>query len=249
MKKLTTIAAGLMLLAVTAPASLAQQRDGDRATPPPRGEGQPMEGHRPPPPRGEMGPRDGRPHDGEEMGEEFGEREGKRGYDGRFGRSEPPLREDQTEEALEVLAAFNPEAAKQLEEMVKEDPDKARNLIVKRVPFIARLLQMKKDDPEGFELRAGDYRLDQQARELANKYRELEAADKDLDARDVKRELEKVVEAHFDVRQKMREHILKKMEERLDVMRADLEKRDDDRKDLIEQRVGELVTEGAGKRW
>lgn len=249
MKKIKTLVAALTLLAITAPV-LAQN---DR--PAPRSEttrGERDGGHRPPPPRGgepgEMGPPLDR--ENQDMRDGMGDREGgDRDGKSRFGRFDPPLREDQTQEALEVLAAFDPEAAAQLTEMVKEDPDKARNLIVRRVPFIARLLQLKKDDPQGFDLRASDYRLDKQARDLAVKYRELDAADNRIEAKDTLRQLENVVEAHFKVRQEMREHILKKMEERLEEMRKSLKERDDDRRDLVAQRVDELVTDKAEYRW
>jgi hypothetical protein len=97
--------------------------------------------------------------------------------------------------------------------------------------------QMKEDDPEMFELMQADMKLDQQTREQAEEYRRAKPSEREA----IKTKLAKLVEEHYDVRQKRRELELRRLEEQLTRLRDSVKKRVDEKEVMIKQRVSQLV--------
>lgn len=102
-----------------------------------------------------------------------------------------------------------------------------------------RLEDLKEVDPELYELEKSDMDLDRQTHQLGE---QLRRAPKTKQA-DLRKQLNDLVQKHFDVRQARRELHLVRLAEELDKLRASMEKRKAARDQIISRRVSELVGE------
>lgn len=95
-------------------------------------------------------------------------------------------------------------------------------------------------DPEMIKLIQGDHDIGQRARQLAQQIREGKPGSEGVDR---KAELSKLVNEHFDVRQKRRELELKRLEEKLARLREVIKRRSDSRELIVGKRLSELLGE------
>lgn len=98
---------------------------------------------------------------------------------------------------------------------------------------------IEKADPEMYELLKGDHDIEQQTRELAIQYRRAPAEQKP----EIKKEIKKLVNEHFQLRQQRRELELKRLDEELKRLREAFEARNDAREVIVGKRVAELLGE------
>jgi hypothetical protein len=102
-----------------------------------------------------------------------------------------------------------------------------------------RLEELKKYDPEMYELEKKDLELEQQSFDLGQQYRRAPRDQRDA----LKTQLQDVVQKHFEARQARRQLQLKRLEEELDRMRSAMERRTESRVQIVERRVVELIGE------
>jgi len=88
-----------------------------------------------------------------------------------------------------------------------------------------------------FKLLRQEMDLDRQTRALAEDYRQSPRPKRD----DIKKQLEKLVDQQFEVRQQRRQLELKRLEEELQSLRDAMERRNKARKQIVEKRVTELL--------
>ncbi|MGQ9576393.1 MAG: hypothetical protein ACUVUC_13850 [Thermoguttaceae bacterium] len=100
---------------------------------------------------------------------------------------------------------------------------------------------MEKSDPEMYKLLKEEADLDRRSLALAAQYRRAPAEGRE----EIKKELSKLVDQHFDVRQKRRQLELKRLEEGLQRLRDAIEQRNKARKQIVEKRVIELLGQEA----
>jgi hypothetical protein len=98
---------------------------------------------------------------------------------------------------------------------------------------------MQRDDPEMFELHVKDRTLEQQTLQLAEQYRRAPAEER----AEIAKQLDKVVNQHFEVRQERRLLELKRMETEIDRLRKTIERRKEARDTIIKKRMAELTGE------
>lgn len=164
--------------------------------------------------------------------------------DDRPGRHHPMTDQD-VDAARQIIAQLYPELAERMDALYNEDPEKLRRTIEKRFSRVRFLVKLQERDPAMFELRIDDIRLGQATYVLAKQIKQAHLDD-DKDAyKTLYAELEKKLEAHFNVKQKVRQAELVFLRRRVEQLEEDLDDRDDDRDDLIEQRLNELV----GAEW
>ncbi len=159
------------------------------------------------------------------------------------------MNEDEVREAIEVLREIDPEKAEKLAQHVHEDPHRVGQALHEHFPNLGRFLAMRRHDPQMFELRIDDLRLNHQAHEIARRVHEAEASQDDMLAAAEGVRLEQIVVEHFEVRQQIRERELMKLQQRIEQMRDQLEQRAADRDALITERLDELTGEDAGNSW
>ncbi len=169
--------------------------------------------------------------------------------DGRHSHYQLPMSEKQIDEALALLKKVRPALAQRLAQVRDESPQRVGWLIEHRFPHLRYLLELKENDPDMYELRVDDVRLSYESQDLAEQYRQAQKDNNHRQVRELRSKLEKLVESHFEVRQKIRQLELKRLEQRIEDLREQIEKRDDDRDELVEQRLGELVGTDEGVRW
>lgn len=173
-----------------------------------------------------------------------------------YHRKRAPLSESQIDEALELLDTLHPDLAAKLREHRSEQANlsdeqrrKVGAIIQHRFPRLRYLLYLKKTDPEMYELRVEDVRLTLESRRVAERYTTARREDDRQRMRDLEDGLEGLLEEHFEVRQQLHELELQRLEQRIETLRDQIEAREDDRDDVIEQRLGELIGTDDGARW
>ena len=174
----------------------------------------------------------------------------------RYRHGRRPLSEEQLDEALTLLEKLHPELAEKLKarqakqsELDPEDRDHVGAIIQRHFPRLRHLLQLKDTDPAMYELRVEDVRLTLQSRRLAQQYSEALRQEDEQRAEQRFDELQALLEAHFEIRQRLRQLELQRLEQRIAALREQIEAREDDRDEVIEQRLHELVGTEEGARW
>ena len=161
-----------------------------------------------------------------------------------------PLDPERIRRRLDILRQAYPEMAEKIERQLEEHGDNPQRLklLLERLrriaPHIDRWERMMRDDPKAFELELADVKLGHRARQLAIKVHR----DNDPES-EAAQELKRVIEQHFDVRQRKREYELKKLEQRIQKLRADLEARRAHRDQVIDKRFEEVMKAGSGAAW
>ena len=150
--------------------------------------------------------------------------------------------------AMEVLKDINPKLAERMQ-AAKDDPQRAHAMLRHLWPRIRKLMEIKKSDPDLYEWSVRDMRIGLECDKLRRQFQEAtKGGDKDR-VRETRSQIVDKVEEHFDVRQKMRELELERVERRLAEWRKQLEKRAAKRKELIQERVNDLTGEQREPRW
>jgi len=96
---------------------------------------------------------------------------------------------------------------------------------------------LEKRDPDMFKVLKQEMDLERQTRELAGDYRQASAAKRD----EIKKQVEKLVDQQFEVRQQRRQLELKRFDEELQRLRDAIERRSKAHKQIVEKRVAELL--------
>ena len=179
---------------------------------------------------------------------QFGERDRPARPQGRRDQDRP-MDVRQVREALEVLRQIDPEKADELEQHLEQNPQRVGRALRENFPNLGRFMAMRRYDPEVFELRVKDFKLSRLSQQSAHRFHTAQnAGDDELAAAELS-VLQGIVSEHFDVRQKIREHELMKLEHQIQVLRDQLQQRADDREQLIEDRLDELVSQDKDARW
>lgn len=98
---------------------------------------------------------------------------------------------------------------------------------------------LRRSDPEMFELESSDRELERRGWELSQQFRRSNGNEKDA----LRKQISETVNQHFDVRQKRRELMLARMEKELARMREELKKRSELREQIMNRRMNELTGE------
>jgi len=184
-----------------------------------------------------------RPNDGV-----LGEMDGPPVHD-RHGDHGPPMNEEETREAIEILRKIDPDKAEQLEQHLGENPQRVARALHESFPKLRRFLMMKRHDPQGFELWVEDLRLNREAMESAERLRRAWAQGNELEAAAEEVTLRQIVSDHFDIRQQIREHQLAKLEQRIHELNEQLDERASNRDELIDDHLDGLTGQAVGDRW
>ena len=144
------------------------------------------------------------------------------------------------QEALDIIKKHDPDFAAKLSELKKRAPRKY-NVLMRNSGRTAVIARMEND--EGMEKDAvRAFSLDYETKELSRKYNK--AADGNR-AR-IRKELSVKVSELFDIRLKVRESKIKRMEKDLGKLKKRLEKRKGNKARIVEERVRQLTGESFG---
>lgn len=99
------------------------------------------------------------------------------------------------------------------------------------------LEELKKYDPEMYELENKDLELERQTFDLSQQYRRAPREQRET----LKTQLQDLVQKHFEARQNRRQLQLKRLEEELERMRTAMQRRTEMQGQIVERRVSELI--------
>lgn len=190
-------------------------------------------------------PGDRRSHAGGRPDGKFG-RPGRGGRDRRSEADMDRMRKH-IDERLEILREIQPEMAERLEQHIEQrggvNPERLRMVIGERFQRVERLLSLKREDPDAYQLAIADLTLERKARELADGIRGQGGDDIQ------RQQLRTAIAEHFDVRQRKYEHELHRLEQRIAELRRQLDTRRQHRETLEQSRFDELVATPERPEW
>lgn len=103
--------------------------------------------------------------------------------------------------------------------------------------------RLEQDDPEMYALLKADHEMERKSLEISHELRQLPTEQRVKK----KEELTKLLNEHFDVRQKRRELQIKRMEEELKKLRDAVTKRNEARAEVVGKRLSELTGDEGDK--
>ncbi|MCU0645040.1 MAG: hypothetical protein MUC94_12360 [bacterium] len=151
---------------------------------------------------------------------------------------EKDITPEQEQEILERIKKENPEQAKELMFFKKEQPLRFKQFLIQRQHEFERLEELKERDPERFEQKKKEQFLEQQSRQLAEKFR---ASKDEKEKAKIKSDLSIVLSELFDLREKDREEEMKLLNEKLETLKSVLNERKQKKKEIIDRRLQELI--------
>jgi hypothetical protein len=192
----------------------------------------------PMPPGPPMPPAEGRRHESRREGAE----EGPEGSRFRI----PRLFRDVTDEEIGDILGFMKENMpwmhEEMEKLRQADPDRFRQ-VCRRLRFeIGQLRAMKERDPEGFRQALEAKRLKFHSGVLAAKVR---AAQSPEEREQLAAKLRKTLERQFQLETAAQEAAIRRLEERIAAVRKELQERAARRKEILQQRLDQLMSEKA----
>lgn len=234
----------------------ALERLGRGESPEDVGRGLPM-GRRPGRDGEPQGPGAGeRPKDGLRGGPRGGPRDGVRGDDGERGGPGEAMRDarrgegeraegspEEHEQLMALLRESMPRLAARIDEATKTDPEAGKRMMTRWAPRLREAAELKRHDPELFDLRMAEMRQGWTVIEASRAARELGKAshDKDEGIADkrtkAKDELKAALAAQFDARLAMQSHEVSALEKRLSELKGHL----DEQRAAKDARVGETM--------
>ncbi len=156
---------------------------------------------------------------------------------------------EQIDERIAIVRQVYPELADQLEKTKESNPKRVIRKLHEHWPMLQRLMHLKKNDSQGFKLHVQDIRLAFECNKLNGQMRAA-VAEQDTDKSGVLRQrLRGIVAEHFDVRQKMKEHELAKLEKRIDKLRTQLKNRVEKKDEIIQERLDEFTRKPSRSAW
>ncbi len=161
----------------------------------------------------------------------------------------PRLSEEEFKERLELLRELHPDLAERLEQLKDRNPQRVGAMIREHFPRLGEMLELRRRDPELFELRVKDIRANRKTLELAERYRQARRAGDQAQSQSLRDELQAAIREHFEVRQAQRERELAMLEERLEELRQRIKERTAQREELIQKRISELSEKARDAEW
>jgi len=161
----------------------------------------------------------------------------------RWSRRRPQLDEQQMAGAVEVLKAMRPDLAERISLAMAENPERVREMVMREYPRLRYMIALKRRDPKMFDLRAEDIRLAYQSQQLAEDIRKLDQAENVERREAAQAQLAQLLKEHYEVRHRLRELEIVRLEQRLEQLREELDERAARREAIIRQRLQELLKE------
>lgn len=148
------------------------------------------------------------------------------------------LTEEQESAVLDYMKEVRPDQVEGLLKLKVTRPNQYRRLLSRVFREMRYLEDVKKRDPERYEILSREKRLENDSRELARKYRET---DDEAEKERIKKEMLDLLDQIFDLRQANREFEIERLEKRLAEAKENNRKRLENKDQIIEQRLAELL--------
>ena len=150
------------------------------------------------------------------------------------------IQEEEMPEALAVLHDYRPELVKRFQDWAERHPENARKMLSRSVPMMTRLIRMRRDDPAGYRLAIEDLRAYRFTVALSKLLKEAQKDKDQARIDDLTEKLRTLLTHHFEVRQKIREREIQKLQDRIDQLRTQMDRRVEKREQILNLRFKQL---------
>lgn len=152
----------------------------------------------------------------------------------------PDLTDELLTEVMAVIADLDEPLHARLSTAMERNPEAVRSRLQADLPRWMTAVELKRNDPELYQINVRDRRLAQETGRLVGEFHAARRAG-DTDKVDALRaRIETLVADHFDVRQKLRERDLAQLQQRLEFLRAQVQQRRERRQEVIRQHLQQL---------
>ncbi|MBN2028858.1 hypothetical protein JW824_01305 [bacterium] len=156
------------------------------------------------------------------------------------------LNPQQEAEVLKYLEEYSPELAERLSRIKESNSDTYREQLSRAYRQMIYMDNLKETDPEQYERVSEERRLELESNQLATQYKNTTDED---EKRGIKAELEDLLFELFDYRQMNRIVEIERLEERLESLKEENQNRLDNKDQIVNNRLLELLGERSGLEW
>jgi len=153
--------------------------------------------------------------------------------------------DDYVPKALEYLKHFEPEKARRLHGLKGTRPDLVRGQVMQTVGKLAQFEKLRRDDPEHAELLMRRAQLTRKAGEIAKGHRAAGLEEK----AEIKEHLGDVLNELFDTRTELMEREFRHLTERVDKLEDSIRSRQEQKGNLVTERLSQLTGKGQTYAW
>lgn len=158
-------------------------------------------------------------------------------YDGEV----PELTDELLSEVMEVIKDFDEALHARLSTAMQANPDVVRGRIRSDLRRWMGAVELKRSDPELYELNIKDRHFAHETSRLAGEFAAARRQSDTAKMESIRGQLQELVGEHFDVRQKLRERDLAQLEQRLEFLRTQVQQRRERREEIIAAHLEELL--------
>ena len=151
------------------------------------------------------------------------------------------MSERERDELKSFIAEHYPERYDDMLELEETDPEMFSRQLGRMLPEMMKMHELSQDDPELFEVRIAEHRTEYELRRLARRYRHAADEGQREEFRGLMRPL---VERQFDLRQQRMEFEIVHLEQRIQSLRQNMERRAEDREAEIIRAIEQILHEG-----
>lgn len=163
------------------------------------------------------------------------------------GEGQRALTPEELSEVVAVMKEYDPDVAMRLEEVRKANPERVRQMIAPHLPGLMRLIWLRRSNPELYQLRIQDFRINRESETLGRQLRDVGADPAKTDP--LRTQLRAKLIDQFELRQKIRERELEQLEKRIAELRGEIRSRKAARDALIGQRIDQLTGKSVKVEW
>ena len=156
------------------------------------------------------------------------------------------LTPEQEEEVLKYIQQAYPDRAERLIRWKDLRPEAYKNALSRAFREMRFMEELKERNPERYARVSEEKLLESQSRELAQKYRQ---SDDDAEKEQLRKEMEDLLYKLFDYRQANRQDEIDRLEKRLAELKEATQERLENKTEIVERRLRELLGEQKGFEW
>ncbi len=150
----------------------------------------------------------------------------------------PEERKEIIEKALNFIREYAPLKYEEMMKMKEEEPMKFGHQIRCIVKIMMKLEHLKEVDPEAYKLAEKIARLEGKAFDMAIKYKREQSEEK---REKIKKELKDLLYQIFEMRQRLREMRIKRLEREIERLKEMLKERERMKDKIVEHHLTELI--------
>jgi len=147
---------------------------------------------------------------------------------------------------LEYLKSFDQDLYEELLSIKDSRPEFFRRTLSRIYREMHYLKRLKEEDPDRYENVLEEKKLEKTTKDLAKKYRKSEDRS---EKEKIKAELNELLYKLFEYRQMNRQYEINRLEERLQLLKEDMEERVNNKEEIIENRLDKLIGDNDSLKW